>query len=182
MTALGSSEHEDESRRYRSLISRQRSRKSEFRILASRSSHKLYVLDLQLCENPRRCSPHTPRIPGTRRPQNVQELRQLHLRSANPTNRIRTKIHSHGHRSGAQAPHRPRQSRRLPRVRLAQIVFAAGNAGMVRGRLPHRGNRLHRVQNGHGRQSDQVDRAGRARREEYAAHPTKYCAFSTTVP
>ena len=56
----------------------------------------------------------------------------------------------------------PGQSGRLPGLRLAQVIFAARDAGMGGrvSRLPHRGNRLHRMQGGDGRQSDQVDRAG----------------------
>ena len=86
----------------------------------------------------------TPRIPGTDgRKMSKSYGNFISLSESDES--IRSQIARHDHRSRAQAPHRSRQSRCLPRVRLAQIVFAAGNAGMVGGRLPQRGNRLHRM-------------------------------------
>ena len=79
---------------------------------------------------------HTPRIPGTDGRKMSKSYGNFITLSESDES-IRDQIARHDDRSGAQAPHRSRQSRRLPRLRLAQIVFAARNAGMGCGRLPH---------------------------------------------
>ena len=56
---------------------------------------------------------------------------------------IRKKDQSNGHGPGPQTPDRPRQSRRLPRLRLAQTLLLQRNSRLGRSRLPHRRHRLH---------------------------------------
>ena len=81
---------------------------------------------------PRSCSRKPPAFPAPTAGK-CPRATAISSRSANPTRSIRTKAQRHDHRPRPQAPHRSRQSRRLPGLRLAQTFLAAGNAGMGSG-------------------------------------------------
>ena len=78
----------------------------------------------------------TPRIPGHRRAQDVEVVRQRHLPEG-PAGGGAREAEADGHRPRAQAAHRPRQPRHLPGLRPAQGLLAGGDAGLGGAGLPH---------------------------------------------
>ncbi len=84
----------------------------------------------------------TPRIPGTDgRKMSKSYGNFISLSESDES--IRTKSRAMITDPAKEAPQRSGQSRGVPSVRLAQIIFAARNAGLVGSGLPQCGNRLH---------------------------------------
>ena len=87
----------------------------------------------------------TPRVPGTDgRKMSKSYGNSVYLKDS--PEETRGEDPADGHRSRAQAADRSRQSRHLPRVRPAQGLLHAGDPGLGRGGMPHRGHRLPRLQ------------------------------------
>ena len=92
---------------------------------------------------------HTPRIPGTDGRKMSKSYGNAIMLSESDES-IWEKIRPMKTDPGPQTPHRSGRSRRLPRIRLAQALFANRDASVGCGRLPHGAHWLHRVQAGDG--------------------------------
>ena len=100
-------------------------------------------------------------------------------RSANPTTTFARRPQVMMTDPAAQAPHRPRQSRRLSRFRSGTNYFRRAETQPG----PREGCRTAGIgciecKSGHGRKFDQVDRAGPPRRKEIERIPSVFGIFS----
>ena len=69
----------------------------------------------------------TPRVPGTRRPQDVQVVRQYDRAARGPGQRG-AQAQGHADRPGARAAHRPGRSGQVPGIRVAPHLLRRGHA------------------------------------------------------